>query len=159
MKRNHLSILIVSSLAVLAVSAAAFAASASLPKGYAKWAKSKQQIVNDKKSLFYGIHYTYVNAKAMRTYKSGGKYPEGSQFVVVQYGIREEGGKPVQGKKSMIVLMKKDKKQQKTGGWLFAGFTPEGKPSGIDPVKNCYECHVKEASDRDLVISRFADFR
>jgi hypothetical protein len=130
-----------------------------LPKGYEKWEKSKQQIVNDKKSLFYGIHYTYVNSKALNTYKKGGVYPEGSMFVVVQYGIRQEGGKPVQGKKSMIVLMKKDKRNKDTGGWLFAGFTPQGKPSGIDPVKNCYECHLKDAPDRDLVISRYADFR
>ncbi len=159
MRRNHVSILIASSFALLALSVAAYAASVSLPKGYEKWAKSKQQVVNDKKSLFYGIHYTYVDTKAMKAYKTGGKYTEGSQFVVVQYGIKEEGGKPVRGKKSMIVLMKKDKKQKETGGWLFAGFTPEGKPSGIDPVKNCYECHLKEARDRDLVISRFADFR
>ncbi|MEA5113917.1 MAG: cytochrome P460 family protein [Geobacteraceae bacterium] len=159
MKTNALTITFTSIFALLAISVAAFAATMSLPKGYEKWAKSKQQVVNDKKSIFYGIHYTYVDAKAMKAYKSGGKYPEGSQFVVVQYGIKEEGGKPVRGKKSMIVLMKKDKKQKETGGWLFAGFTPEGKPSGIDPVKNCYECHVKEASDRGLVISRFADFR
>ncbi len=132
---------------------------ASLPKGYEKWERSRQIVVTDKKSLFYGIHYTYVDKKAMPAFKSGGKYPEGSQFVVVHYNIREEGGKPVQGKKNMIVLMKKGKKYKETGGWLFAGFTPEGKPSGIDPVKNCYECHLKEAKDRDFVISRYSDFR
>lgn len=159
MNKNAISIISLSVLGLVAIAAAAFAASVSLPKGYEKWAKSKQQIVNDKKSLFYGIHYTYVDSKAMKAFKSGGTYPEGSRFVVVQYGIRDVGGKPVQGKKSMIVLMKKDKRQKQTGGWLFAGFTPEGRPSGIDPVKNCYECHRKEAGDRDLVISRFADFR
>jgi hypothetical protein len=142
-----------------AVPASMAAGTVSLPKGYEKWEKSKQQIVDDKKSLFYGIHYTYVNSKAMNTFKKKGTYPEGSMFVVVQYGIRQEGGKPVQGKKSMIVLMKKDKRYKETGGWLFAGYTPQGKPSGIDPVKNCYECHLKEAPDRDLVISKYADFR
>ncbi len=157
MKKNALFIAVSSVLAAVSVSLAAGAVS--LPKGYEKWTKSKQQIVNDKKSLFYGIHYTYVDAKAMKSYKSGGKYPEGSRFVVVQYGIREQDGKPVRGKKSMIVLMKKDKRQKQTGGWLFAGFTPEGKPSGIDPVKNCFECHKKEAGNRDFVISRYADFR
>jgi hypothetical protein len=142
-----------------AVSLAVAAATVSLPKGYEKWQKSKQQIVTDKKSLFYGIHYTYVDAKAMKAFKKGGQYPEGSSFVTVQYGIRDMGGKPVPGKKSMIVLMKKDKRFKETGGWLFAGFTPEGKPSGIDPVKNCYECHLKEAGDRDLVISKYSDFK
>lgn len=145
---------------LLATASISLAASAvSLPKGYEKWERSKQQIINDKKSLFYGIHYTYVDKKAMKAYKSGGPYPEGSRFVVVQYGIRQDGGKPVQGRKSMIVLMQKDKRQKATGGWLYAGYTPEGKPSGIDPVKNCYECHLKEAKDRDFIISRYADFR
>lgn len=141
------------------VSLSVAAESVSLPKGYEKWEKSKQQIINDKKSLFYGIHYTFVDKKAMKAFKSGGAYPEGSRFIVVQYGIREVGGKPVPGKKSMIVMMKKDKRAQLTGGWIYAGFTPEGKPSGLDPVKNCYECHRKEAGDRDFIISRYADFR
>jgi hypothetical protein len=131
----------------------------SLPKGYEKWEKSRQKIVSDKKSLFYGIHYTYVDKKAMPAFKSGGKYAEGSQFVVVHYNIREEGGKPVEGKKNMIVLMKKGKKYKNTGGWLYAGFGPDGKLSGIDPVKNCYECHLKEANKTDFVISKYADFK
>jgi hypothetical protein len=130
-----------------------------LPKSYEKWEKSSQKVVNDKKSLFYGIHYIYVNKKAMKAYKTGGSYPQGSMFMVVNYNIREVGGKPVEGKKNMIVLMKKDKKYKDTGGWLFAGFSPSGRPSGIDPVKNCYECHLKEAGKTDLVISKYSDFK
>lgn len=132
---------------------------ASLPKGYGRWEKSRQKIDNDKKSLFYGIHYIYVDKKAMKAYRSGGLYPEGSMFVVENFNIKEIGGKPVQGKKNMIVLMKKDKKYKTTGGWQFVGFSPDGKPSGLDPVKNCYECHLKEAKDRGLVISRHTDFK
>ncbi len=130
----------------------------SLPKGYENWEKSRQKVVTDKKSLFYGIHYTYVDKKAMPAFKSGGNYAEGSQFVVVQYNIREEGGRPVEGKKNMIVLMKKGKKYKDTGGWLYAGFGPDGKISGIDPVKNCYQCHLKEAKSTDFVISKYSDF-
>ena len=130
-----------------------------LPKGYEKLEKSKEKVVNDKKSLFYGIHYIYVDKKAMKAYQGGGKYPEGSRFVVVFFNIRDEGGKQVKGKKNMVVLMEKNRKQGETGGWLFAGFTPEGKPSGVDPVKNCFECHLKEAKDNDYIISKFADFR
>ncbi|CAG0985754.1 hypothetical protein GEOBC_02082 [Geobacteraceae bacterium] len=146
--------------AVLLVATAATAAEkVALPKGYEKWQKSTEKVVNDKSSLFYGIHNIYVDKKAMPAYQKGGPYPEGSRFVVVQHTIRNEGGKPVKGKKSMVVLMKKDAKQTATGGWLFAGFTPEGKLSGVDSVKNCFECHLKEAKDRDFVISRYADFK
>lgn len=144
---------------VLAASAALAAERVALPKNYLKWAKSKEKTITDKTSLFYGIHNIYVDQKTLPAYRKGGPYPEGSQFVVVQYGIREVAGKPVKGKKSMVVLMKKDKRQTATGGWLFAGFTAEGKPSGLDPVKNCYECHLKEAQATDLVISKYADFK
>lgn len=146
-------------LATLAPLTLSAAEKAALPKGYEKWEKSKQQVITDKKSLFYGIHYTYVNPKAMKTFRSGGTYPEGSTFVVVQYSIKDAGGKPTEGKKQMIVLMKKDKKFKQTGGWQYAGFNPDGRPSGLDPVSNCYECHLKTAKDTDFIISKYADFK
>lgn len=151
---------LLTALAVTALASSALAAGkVALPKGYAKWEKSKQQIITDKNSLFYGIHYTYVDKKAMPAFRSGGAYPEGSQFVVEFFNIKDEGGRQVAGKKNMVVLMRKDKKQKGTGGWLFAGFNPDGKPSAVDPVKNCYECHLKMAKDTDLVISKYAEFR
>lgn len=130
-----------------------------LPKGYASWAKSGEKIENDKNSLFYGIHYIYVDKKTLPAYQKGSGYPEGSQFVIEFFNIKDVAGKPTKGKKNMVVLMRKDKKQAATGGWLYAGFGADGKPSGVDPVKNCFECHQKEAKDRDFIISRFADFK
>ena len=153
-------IMMLTALAFVAAAVPALAAGGvSLPKGFEKWEKSKEKVVNDKKSLFYGIHYTYVDKKAWPAFKVGGEYPEGSRFVVVFYNIKDEGGKPAKGKKNMIVLMEKNRKYQETGGWLFAGFNPDGKPSGVDPVKNCFECHLKEAKASDFVISRYADFK
>lgn len=145
--------------AVVCATAAASAAQTALPKGYENWEKSKARINTDKKSLFYGIHYIYVDKKAMKGYKSGGAYPDGSRFVAVNYSIKEENGKKVPGKKNMIVVMQKDRTQQQTGGWRFAGFTPEGKPSGLDGKRDCFGCHEKDAKDRDYVISRYADFK
>lgn len=146
--------------AVMAFSGAAAAAGKpTLPKGYEKWEKSKARVNTDKKSLFYGIHYIYVDRKAMKTYRLGGVYPEGSRFVAVNYTIKDEGGKPVPGKKSMIVMMKKDSRQTETGGWQFAGFTPEGKLSQLDPAKDCFGCHLKDAKETDYVISKYADFK
>ena len=146
-------------LVMLSLASAALAAgSVSLPKGYESWEKSRRKVVDDKKSLFYGVHYIYADRKAMKAYRDGGSYPEGSRFVVVFYNLKDEGGKQVEGKKNMIVLMQRDKRQKETGGWLFAGFGPDGRPSGIDPVKNCFECHQKDAADRQFVISTYADF-
>lgn len=156
--KRIVTVLALAALAGTAVAASA-AGTASLPKGYEKWEKSKARVNSDKKSIFYGIHYIYADKKAMKTYKSGGVYPEGSQFVAVNYSIKEEAGKQVEGKKNMIVLMKKDKKQQASGGWQFAGFSPDGKLSGLDPVKDCFGCHDKDAKGTDYVISKYADFK
>ena len=60
----------------LSATLAAAADKVSVPKGYEKWEKSKQKMISDKKSLFYGIHYIYVDKKAMKAYKGGGAYPE-----------------------------------------------------------------------------------
>ena len=155
-KLTSLLVIVLLGASCLAVGAAE---KVSLPRGYEKWAKSKEKVVTDKNSPFYGIHYIYVDKKALPAYQKGAGYPEGSRFVVEFFGIREEGGKQVAGKKSMVVLMKKDKKQTATGGWLFAGFGADGKPSGVDPVKNCFECHLKEAKDREFVYSKFVDFK
>lgn len=135
----------------------AFAASQSIPKGYAAWKKSDRKVVADKKSLFYGIHYLYADKKAMRGYKAGNKFPEGSRIVVEFFNIKENPA--VDGPKNMVVLMQKDKRRTETGGWLFAGFGADGKPSGIDPVKNCFECHQKDAAQKDYVISTINDFK
>ncbi|GFO55493.1 cytochrome c [Geomonas sp. Red276] len=146
--------------ALIGAAGAALAAdSVSLPRGYEKWAKSKARVEPDRKSMFYGIHYIYVDKKAMKGYKTGGPYPEGSQFVAVNYSIKNEGGKQLPGKRTMIVVMKKDKKQTASGGWQFAGFSPDGKPSGLDPVRDCFGCHEKDAKERNFVISTYADFK
>jgi hypothetical protein len=143
------------------VGAASAAEKGSIPKGYEKWPKSKARVDADKKSMFYGIHYIYINPKAMKVYKGGGPYPypDGSEFVAVNYTIKQEGGKQVPGKKTMIAVMKKDKKQTATGGWLFTGFTPDGKPSGLDAKRDCFGCHEKDAKDRDFILSKYSDFK
>jgi len=136
--------------------AAAATSTPPLPK-YQSWKKSVRKVVADKKSLFYGIHYIYADPKAFKGYQAGNKFPEGSRIVVEHFNIK--GDSTVDGPKNMVVLMKKDKSQKTTGGWLYAGYTAEGKPSRLDPVKNCFECHQKEVAGRDYVFSGIADFK
>jgi hypothetical protein len=129
----------------------------SLPKGYLSWKKSERKIVTDKNSLFYGIHYIYADKKAQNGYLANNRFVEGSRIVVEFFNIQSNAA--VDGSKNMIVLMQKDKRQAATGGWLFAGFGADGKPSGIDPVANCISCHQKEAAQQDFVISTKKDFK
>jgi len=128
-----------------------------LPKGYTGWKKSERKLVNDKNSLFFGIHYIYADKKALQGYKAGNKFPEGSTIVVDYFNIKE--GSAADGARNMVVMMRKDKRKKETGGWLFAGYGADGKPSSLDPVGTCFGCHQKDAGQRDFVISTIKDFK
>lgn len=152
------SVMIVLSVLFICCSAVASnAASPVLPKGYTAWKKSERKVVTDKNSLFYGIHYIYADKKAQRGYLADNKFAEGSRIVVEFFNIKDNPA--VDGPKNMIVLMQKDRRQNATGGWLFAGFGADGKPSGIDPVTTCFSCHLKDAAKKDFVISTKNDFK
>lgn len=125
---------------------------------YQQWKKSSRKVITDKTSLFYGVHYIYADANAYKGYQAGNRFQEGSQIVVEHFNLKGKDS-TVDGRKNMVVLMKKDKNQKETGGWLYVGYTAKGQPSGLDPVKNCFECHQKEVADRDYVFSSIADFR
>lgn len=137
--------------------AAAAASAPPLPKGYTAWKKSERKLVTDKNSLFYGIHYIYADKKAFQGYKAGNRFPEGSTIVVDYFNIKP--GSDADGPKNMVVMMRKDKRQKETAGWLFAGYGADGKPSGLDPVGTCFGCHQKDAAQRDHVISTIKDFK
>lgn len=155
---NNLKLLLVSTIC-LAITASALAATPPpLPKAYTGWQKSVRKVVTDKKSLFYGVHYLYADPKAMQGYRAGNKFPEGSRIIVEHFNLKSDNP-AVDGSKNMVVLMKKDKRQKTTGGWLYAGYTAQGKPSGLDPVQNCFDCHQNEVSGRDYVFSGIQDFK
>lgn len=128
-----------------------------LPKGYTGWKKSERKLVTDKNSLFYGIHYIYADKKALKGYRAGNKFPEGSTIVVDYFNIKT--GSAGDGPKNMTVLMRKDKRKKETGGWHFVGYGADGKPSGLDPVDTCFGCHNKDAAQKDFVISTIKDFK
>ena len=129
-----------------------------LPKGYVSWQKSVRKVVPEKSSLFYGIHYIYADRKAMQGYRDGNRFSEGSTIVVEHYNIKD-GNSSVDGPKNMVVLMRKDRRIKETGGWQFAGYGADGRPSGLDPASTCFGCHQKDAASRDFVISTIKDFK
>ena len=151
------TIVLLSVLLLCLTAAVSEAASTLLPKGYTSWKKSERKVVTDKNSLFYGIHYIYADKKAQKGYLADNKFAEGSRIVVESFAIK--GNTAVDGPKNMIVMMQKDKRQTATGGWLFSAFGPDGKSSGLDPVTTCFSCHLKDAAQRDFVISTKRDFK
>jgi hypothetical protein len=153
-----MKILSITLIALFLLPMIAAAAVPPLPKGYAGWKKSERKVVTDKSSLFYGIHYIYADKKAVQGYQAGNKFAEGSSIIVEHFNIKKDGNTAVDGPKNMVVLMRKDKRKKETGGWLFAGYGADEKPSGLDPVGTCFGCHQKDAAQRDFVISTVKDF-
>jgi len=153
------SLILLASILLLPLDSLLAAQAPPLPKGYQNWQKSVRKVDDNKNSIFYGIHYIYADAKAMQGYRANNRFPEGSRIIIEHFNIKESPAGPVEGSKNMVVLMQKDKRRTTTGGWLFVGYTAQGKPSGLDPVKNCFECHQKNAAGRDFVFSGIADFK
>lgn len=127
-----------------------------LPKDFREWTHTKSMVIPDKSHGLYGFHNIYANEKAVKTLKAGGTYKEEAAFVVSFYEVVDKDGMVSQGKKLMDVLMEKDKKAEKTGGWVWAAFDADGKAKAIDPVKDCYECHVPVA-EKDYVFHSYVE--
>jgi hypothetical protein len=53
-------------------------------------------------------------------------YPEGVQFVVSIFEVKQEKGLVVAGAKQRDVVQLKDRRAVATGGWRFASFDPRG---------------------------------
>jgi hypothetical protein len=61
------------------------------------------------------------------------------------------------GPKAKTLVMIKDRKSMATGGWIFEAYDPAGKPLKIDPVKDCFECHLSGAKESGFVFHKYAE--
>jgi hypothetical protein len=121
------------------------------------WTHTKSMVIPDKSHGLYGFHNIYANDAALGGLKAGGKFPEGAAFVASFYDVVVEAWMTSQGKKLMDVYMEKDKSAEKTGGWVYAAFGPDGKAKAIDPVKDCYDCHAVGAKGADFIFHKYID--
>jgi hypothetical protein len=155
--------------ATLAVSLATLAAAspsparagdpaATLPRDFRSWTHVRSMVVSDPEEGMQGFHDVYANRAAIRTLRSGKQpvvYPDGAQFVVSIFEVKQEKGLVTAGAKQRDVTQIKDRRATATGGWRFGSFDPSGKPIATD-LATCHGCHA-QASDRDLVFTRLSE--
>lgn len=122
-------------------------------KKYRGWVHTKSMVIPDKSHALYGFHNIYANSKALKANLRGKTYPEGSVFVVAFYDVVNKDGTVNQGSKTMDALMIKDQSATDTGGWTYAAYGADGSPKGINPAKDCFECH-KQAKANDYVFHK-----
>jgi Cytochrome P460 len=147
-------------LAFLATSPAARAGDerpVSLPTSFRSWVHVRSMVVTDADAGMLGFHDVYANELALETLRSkvkGAAYPDGAQFVVSIFEVKQEKGTIVAGPKLRDVVQRKDRKAVATGGWRYGSFDAAGKPIAKDAA-SCHACH-SQASDRDHVFTEFA---
>lgn len=129
----------------------------SLPRNFRSWTHVRSMVVTDADAGMLGFHNVYANEPALRTLRSKGKssYPDGAQFVVSIFEVKQEKGTIVAGPKLRDVVQLKDRRATATGGWRFASFDASGRPIGQGPA-SCHACH-SQAGDRDLVFTQLAE--
>ncbi len=129
-----------------------------LPRGFRSWTHVRSMVVTDPEEGMYGFHDVYANRAALRGLRARpGRtaYPDGAQFVVSIFEVKQEKGLVVAGAKQRDVVQLKDRRAKETGGWRFASFDPAGKPVAIDPA-TCWGCHA-QASGTDHVFTRYTE--
>ncbi|MBE0568207.1 MAG: cytochrome P460 family protein [Deltaproteobacteria bacterium] len=127
------------------------------PKDFRSWAHSKSTVVADKSNPLHGIHNQYVNESALQTLRKGGQYKDGATFVDSVNAVVETNGIYSPGPKAKTLVMIRSQKAGSTGGWVFQAFDPAGKPIKIDPVKDCFECHLNGAKESGFVFHKYAE--
>lgn len=135
-------------------SVTAWAGEAALPKDLASYRHVGSLIIPDKNSPLFGIHHFYMNKKGLPSFEKGAAYPDGTIFVGQVYEVvTTPEGAMNEGKKLFQTYMRKDKSAKETGGWIFAAFTPDGKPIQKDVKTDCFACHTA-VKDSDYVFSK-----
>lgn len=127
------------------------------PEGYRTWHHVKSMVIEPGHALhdaFGGIHHVYANGPAMAGLQSG-VYADGAVFAFDLLDV-EKGGNAVQeGPRKVLGVMHRSADAfAATGGWGFAGFTPDGKNVVQDMGKQCYQCHTSQ-QQRGYVFSQW----
>ncbi len=129
-----------------------------LPRGFRGWTHVRSMVVTDPEQGMYGFHDVYANRAALRGLRARpgpSAYPDGAQFVVSIFEVKQEKGLVVAGAKQRDVVQLKDRRARETGGWRFASFDPAGRPIAIDQA-TCHGCHA-QASGTDHVFTRYTE--
>lgn len=129
------------------------------PEGYRQWAHVKSMVIQEGHPLydsFGGIHHIYANDKALKAYKDGTAFPDGSVIIFDLLAAESENNAIVEGARKVVGVMQKDSaKYGITGGWGFEGFKGDTMERAVaDPKTGCFNCHEAQM-ESDYVFSKY----
>jgi hypothetical protein len=135
-----------------------------IPPGYRDW---KLVSVAHEEGDLNDIRAILGNDTAIKAYR-GGKlpFPDGTTIARIawSYVPSEENNKVFGRAQSFVpgpapdwylqLMVKDSKKYAATGGWGFAQFNKDGKPTDEAKLKTCFPCH-EPVKARDFVFTRY----
>ncbi len=147
-------------LAALAAAPALAADSSAVawPEGYRTWDHVKSMVINKGHPLYDmvgGIHSIYGNPKAIKGYKEGKKFADGSVIVFDLFEAVDRDNAVSEGNRKAVIVMAKDSRKFKdTNGWGYQVIDPKTKKGTLDAkgAVDCHACHTQMKSE-DYVFS------
>jgi len=135
-----------------------------IPAGYRDW---KVVSVAHEAGDLNDIRAILGNDVAIEAYRAGKlPFPEGAIVgrIAWSYVPSEENNKTFGRAQSFVAgaptdsylqfMVKDSKKYAATGGWGYASFDKDGKPSPESSMKTCFPCH-QAVKDRDFIFTRY----
>ena len=136
-----------------------------IPLGYRDW---RLISVAHEEGDLNDIRAILGNDRAIRAYRQEKlPFPDGTIIARIAWSyVPSEENDKVFGRPQSFVpgpapdwylqfMVKDSKKYAATGGWGFAQFNKEGKPTDEAKLKTCFPCH-EPIKDRDFVFTRYA---
>jgi hypothetical protein len=137
---------------------AADASAVAYPEAYRSWDHVKSMVINKGHPLYDavgGIHSVYANPSAIKGYKAGKRFADGSVIVFDLFEAVDKDNAVSEGDRKAVIVMAKDsKKYGDTNGWGYQVFDPKTKKGTIDATaaSDCHACHT-QVKDQDYVFS------
>ena len=135
-----------------------------IPPGYRDW---KVVSVAHEEGDLNDIRAILGNDMAIEAYRAGTlPFPEGAIVgrIAWSYVPSEENNKVFGRPQSFVAgaptdfylqfMVKDAKKYAATGGWGYASFDKDGKPSPESAMKTCFPCH-QAVNSRDFIFTRY----
>ncbi len=136
-----------------------------IPPGYRDW---KLISVAHEEGNLNDLRAILGNDTAIKTYREGKlPFPDGTIIARIAWSyVPSEENNKVFGRPQSFVpgsapdwylqfMVKDSKKYAATGGWGFAQFNKDGKPTDEAMLKTCFPCH-EPAKARDFVFTHYA---
>jgi hypothetical protein len=132
------------------------------PDGFRQWDHVKSMVINKGHPLYDavgGMHHIFGNKAAMKGYRAGNKFKDGSVIVFDLFEAVDQDHAIAEGaRKAVIVMEKNEARHAATGGWGYEVFDAKTQKGTLDAkgAEGCHNCHTGQKNN-GYVFSKLRD--